>query len=134
MIRSISTKADVYGAIASLLCLAHCFATPILFFSNNSIASEVQLTPIWWETLDFSFLAISFLAIYRSTQTTTKRLMKYLLWSFWALLLTFILNEKIYLVNVSGVYRDLSAVILALLHIYNLSFCQCKDDTCCIHS
>lgn len=134
MNRSISTKADVYGAIASLLCLAHCFATPILFFSHNSIASEVQLTPIWWETLDFSFLAISFLAIYRSTQTTTKRLMKYLLWSFWALLLTFILNEKIYLVNVSGVYRDLSAVILALLHIYNLSFCQCKDDTCCIHS
>ena len=134
MIRSISTKADVYGAIASLLCLAHCFATPILFFSHNSIASEVQLTPIWWETLDFSFLAISFLAIYRSTQTTTKRLMKYLLWSFWALLLTFILNEKIYLVNVSGVYRDLSAVILALLHIYNLSFCQCKNDTCCIHS
>lgn len=134
MIRSISTKADVYGAIASLLCLAHCFATPILFFSHNSISSEVQLNPIWWETLDFSFLAISFLAIYRSTQTTTKRLMKYLLWSFWALLLTFILNEKIYLVNVSGVYRDLSAVILALLHIYNLRFCQCKDDTCCIHS
>lgn len=134
MIRSISTKADVYGAIASLLCLAHCFATPILFFSHNSISSEVQLTPTWWETLDFSFLAISFLAIYRSTQTTTKRLMKYLLWSFWALLFTFILNEKIYLVNVSGVYRDLSAVILALLHIYNLSFCQCKDDTCCIHS
>lgn len=134
MIRSISTKADVYGAIASLLCLAHCFATPILFFSHNSIASEVQLTPIWWETLDFSFLAVSFLAIYRSTQTTTKRLMKYLLWSFWALLLTFILNEKIYLVNVSGVYRDLSAVILALLHIYNLSFCQCKDYTCCIHN
>ena len=134
MIRSISTKADVYGAIASLLCLAHCFVTPILFFSHNSISSEVQLTPIWWETLDFSFLAISFLAIYRSTQTTTKRLMKYLLWSFWALLLTFILNEKIYLVNVSGVYRDLSAVILALLHIYNLSFCQCKDDTCCIHN
>ena len=134
MIRSISTKADVYGAIASLLCLAHCFATPILFFSHNSVSSKLQLTPIWWETLDFSFLVISFLAIYRSTQTTTKRLMKFLLWSFWALLLTFILNEKIYLVNVSGVYRDLSAVILALLHIYNLSFCQCKDDTCCIHS
>ena len=134
MIRSISIKADVVGVISSLLCLIHCFATPILFFSHSSISSEIQLTPIWWETLDFSFLAISFLAIYRSTQTTTKRLMKYLLWSFWALLLTFILNEKIYLVNVSGVYRDLSAVILAILHIYNLSFCQCKDDTCCIHS
>ena len=55
MIRSISTKADVYGAIASLLCLAHCFATPILldFFSHNSVSSELQLTPIWWETLDF---------------------------------------------------------------------------------
>ena len=63
MIRSISIKADVVGAITSLLCLAHCFATPILFFSHSSISSEIQLTPIWWETLDFSFLAISFLAI-----------------------------------------------------------------------
>ena len=134
MIRSISIKADVVGAITSLLCLIHCFATPILFFSQSSISSEIQLTPIWWETLDFSFLAISFLAIYRSTQTTTKRIMKYLLWSFWALLFTFTLNEKMSIINISGIYGDLSAVILALLHIYNLSFCQCKDDTCCIHS
>ena len=134
MIRSISIKADVVGAITSLLCLIHCFATPILFFSQSSISSEIQLTPIWWETLDFSFLAISFLAIYRSNQTTTKRIMKYLLWSFWALLFTFMLNEKMYIINISGIYGDLSAVILALLHIYNLSFCQCKDDNCCIHN
>ena len=134
MIRSISIKADVFGAIASLLCLAHCFATPILFFSHSSISSEIQLTPIWWETLDFSFLAISFLAIYRSTQTTTKRIMKYLLWSFWALLFTFVLNEKMSVINISGIYGDLSAVILSLLHIYNLSFCQCKDDNCCVHN
>ena len=134
MIRSISIKADVVGVISSLLCLIHCFATPILFFSHSSISSEIQLTPIWWETLDFSFLAISFLAIYRSTQTTTKRIMKYLLWSFWALLFTFMLNEKISIINISAIYGDLSAVILALLHIYNLSFCQCKDDNCCIYN
>ena len=134
MIRAISIKADVVGVISSLLCLIHCFATPILFFSHSSISSEIQLTPIWWETLDFSFLAISFLAIYRSTQTTTKRIMKYLLWSFWSLLFTFMLNEKMSIINISGIYGDLSALILALLHIYNLSFCQCKDDNCCIHN
>jgi len=132
VIRSISIKADVVGAIASLLCLAHCFATPFLFLSQSSISSEIQLTPIWWETLDFSFLVISFLAIYRSTQTTTKKIMKYLLWSFWALLFTSILNEKISIINISGIFGDLSAVILSLLHIYSLSFCQCKNDNCCV--
>ena len=94
MIRTISIKPDIFGAVASLLCLIHCFATPLLFFSQSSMTSETLLTPFWWEALDFSFLAISFLAIYRSTQTTSKKIMKFLLWCFWALLFVFILNEK----------------------------------------
>ena len=132
MIRTISIKPDVFGAIASLLCLIHCFATPLLFFSHSSITGEALLTPFWWEALDFSFLAISFLAIYRSTQTTSKKIMKFLLWSFWALLFVFILNEKKSFINISGLYGDITAISLAALHIYNLNFCQCNDDNCCV--
>lgn len=127
----ISLKPDVFGAIASTLCYLHCLLTPIIFLSTSTNLNLYSSTPIWWNELDFIFISISFFAIYKSNKTTSKKFMKYLLWFGWLLLFSLIINEKISLVSLPGYLKDISAIGLAALHIYNLNYCQCKDDNCC---
>ena len=129
--RIISLKPDVFGAIASSLCYLHCLLTPIIFLTTSANSNLNSSTPIWWNELDFIFISISFFAIYKSTKTTSKRFMKYLLWFGWLLLFSLIINEKISLVSLPGYLKDISAIGLAVLHIYNLNYCQCKDENCC---
>lgn len=114
-------KPDTYGALASSLCLVHCVATPFLLVSLSYAAA-----PAWWAHLDTIFLIISFFAIYRSVQTTSKKMMKYALWLSYAVLFVLILNEKMQWREVPEMVSYLSAFTLTGLHIYNLKYCQCK--------
>tara|TARA_B100000963_G_C22573602_1_gene647296 strand:+ start:413 stop:811 length:399 start_codon:yes stop_codon:yes gene_type:complete len=127
----IAVKPDVFGAIASSLCVVHCLATPLLFISHLYTSTGYETVPFWWKDLDFLFLVISFTAIYRSTKTTSKNFMKYALWVGWILLFSLILNEKIGWLAIPGILNYIAALSLASFHIYNLKFCQCDDDNCC---
>ena len=69
-------KADTVGAIASTLCVIHCLATPFIFVVQSCTAACCANAPGWWASFDYIFLLISFVSIYRSTQTTTKKIMK----------------------------------------------------------
>lgn len=69
-------KPDVFGAFASTLCLLHCIATPLLFIVHSCSIGGCSATPVWWKSIDYLFLVISFFAIYRSTQTTTSTFIK----------------------------------------------------------
>jgi len=71
------------------------------------------------------------MAIYRSTQTTSKNFMKYALWISWETLFFLIINEKMQWVSLSDMFTYFVAFTLTGLHIYNLNYCQCKTDKCC---
>ena len=66
----IKQKSDILGTFASSLCLVHCIATPFLFLAQASAATFYSGPPVWWKSLDYVCLAISFLAIFWSTKNT----------------------------------------------------------------
>ena len=129
--KSITLKPDIFGAIASSLCMVHCLATPLLFITHVYGTFGSETVPLWWKNLDYLFLIVSFTAVYRSTQTTSKKFMKYALWAGWAILFSMILNEKMMWLNIPGIFKYTAAIGLSTLHIYNLKYCQCKDENCC---
>jgi len=130
---SIILKPDTIGSLASTLCLVHCIATPFIFITQACAISCCAEAPIWWQALDYIFIIVSFFAILRSTQTSSNKTIKILLWSTWFIFFISILNKTIQLfsININFIYA--TGIILALLHLYNLNYCQCKDENCCIN-
>ena len=59
---------------------------------------------------------------------------KIMMYLFWGLLTFTILNELFELYHIQEFYTYLFATTLCTLHIYNLKYCRCVDDDCCVHS
>jgi len=125
-------KSDILGTCTSLLCLVHCIATPFLFIAQTGSTVFSEVTPSWWKFLDYFFLAISFAAVYRTTQTTTINWIKPLLWFSWIGLSIVILNEKLELIELPEVAIFFPAIALVILHLYNKKYCNCNEDKCCV--
>ena len=124
-------KSDTLGALSSLLCMLHCIATPFLFLATTCGAACCAASPSWWQWLDYIFLIISCIAIINSTKNSNSKFIKYSLWTSWSGLLLFIINLKFNLFYVSEHIKFIPAFSLIALHIYNLKYCQCKEDDCC---
>ena len=132
---NISTiKPDSIGALASSLCLIHCLATPFLFVAKTCTDTCCDSSPAWWFFVDYMFLIISCWAVYQSTQNTSKKFMKPLLWGLWSLLFFAIVNEKLLWVVMSKNVTYTIAISLALVHLYSLRYCQCKTNKCCTNN
>lgn len=125
-------KSDALGATAGTLCLIHCLATPFIFIAQACTATCCEATPLWWQWIDYLFLGISFLAVYHSTQKTSKSFMKPALWFSWCLLFVVIVNEKLQWLPLPEVLVYVAAFVLVGLHLYNLKYCQCQTNNCCI--
>ena len=119
---------DYYGAFISILCIVHCFATPFLFISQ----SYVMTVPGWWQALNFIFLALSFLAVYKTTQHSSIQNIKYLLFISWSALAFLLISEELRLFHIPEIIIYFNGFTLAGLHIYNKKYCQCAEDECCI--
>ena len=134
MWNSIILKPDSIGSMASMLCLLHCIATPFIFITQACTMSCCAGAPTWWQSLDYLFVIISFFAIFRSTQTSTNKNIKIALWTSWSIFFILIMNKAIplYYINPNFVYA--TGITLAILHIYNLKYCQCKDEKCCANN
>lgn len=128
---SIKQKSDVFGAAASGLCLIHCIATPFLFLAQVHAACCPAEVPTLWKSLDYIFLAISFIAIYWSTKTTSKDWVKFALWISWGILTFVLINEKVRWIFLPEYIIYLPALSLVFFHYYNLKYCKCNEDTCC---
>lgn len=128
----ITSKSDTFGIIASTLCFIHCLLTPLLFVVHVGDFGEHAGRPFWWSNLDFLFLGISFFAVLRSSKITSKKLMKYLLWTFWTLLFLLVLNEKNEIFHLPEIIMYAVTITLVVLHAYNLKYCTCKDENCCV--
>jgi hypothetical protein len=124
-------KPDTIGAFASSLCMAHCIVTPFIFIVHTCALSGCKLTPIWWQLIDYFFLLISFIAISQSVKTTSNKLIKPLLWVNWFALFLVVINDKLEILQVPEIFRYVVAISLSVLHIYNLNYCQCKNENCC---
>lgn len=131
---SIIYKPDSIGSIASILCLIHCIATPFIFITQVCTMSCCAGAPVWWQSIDYIFVAISFFAIFKSTQTSSNKLIKIALWTTWFIFFFSIINKTVLLFNINSNVTYIAGLILALLHIYNLRYCQCEDETCCINT
>ncbi len=123
-------NSDIFGALASGLCLLHCMATPFIFIAQTEV-SHHHNAPIWWQSIDLIFIGISFLAVLWSSKNTSKTWVKYSFWVSWILLSIIILNEKLAIFYIPGALIYIPALALVALHIYNKKYCQCNDESCC---
>lgn len=115
-----SIKADLLGAITSILCLIHCSITPILFMTWTTSSIQMEANYNWWYLLDYLFLVLSFVAIYSTTKKTSKRLMKIGFWSSWFFLTIILLNEKLAYFSLPESIIFLPTASIILLHTYSL--------------
>ena len=122
-------NSDYIGAIAGVLCIIHCIFTPLLFLINAELATKQTLFAL--QLIGYIFLIISFFAVYRSALNTTNNTVKFLFFLIWGSLLFLILNESFGAFHISETFTFISAFSLSALHIYNLKYCQCKDENCC---
>ena len=127
-------NSDIVGTFSSLLCVAHCLLTPLLFLSQAQVISSIEAVPLWWKVINFLFLIISFFAVNRSVQKSSNTLIKYLLFISWSFLTLLIINEELSLFESAEIYTYAAAISLAGLHIYNLKYCQCDDEECCVQN
>lgn len=124
------SKSDTIGALASGLCLIHCLATPFIFVAKSCTATCCSGAPSWWAWLDVAFLIISFFAVYRSAASTSKKWISQVMWSSWTLLLLVILNEQLGWIHLPEYIIYFPAILLIIIHIYNLKYCQCEGEYC----
>jgi len=127
-------KSDLVGAIASGLCALHCIATPFLFIAQScsTKTSCCESGPTWWSAIDYIFIVITFFAVYQSGLNSSKSWMKYALMTLWLLLSLLVLNGKFNVLAISDGWKYTMAFSLISLHLYNLKYCKCEDEACCI--
>ena len=117
-------QSDTIGALASTFCLVHCIATPFIFIAQSTALNCCEGAPVWWRFMDYFFLVISFIAVYKSTQNTFKSWVKPALWGSWFFLFAIIMNEKMawFALNEKLIYFP--AIALISLHLYNKRYCS----------
>ena len=129
--KSLLYKPDTIGSLASTLCLIHCIATPFIFITPACTLTCCADTPIWWQSLDYIFIIISFFAIYRATKTSSNETIKFTLWITWLIFFLCILNKTFGFIFIDKNFTYGTGITLAVIHLYNLNYCQCSNESCC---
>ena len=128
----IERGSDMFGILASSLCMIHCLATPLIFVVQACTASCCEAGPWWWRMIDYIFLVVSIAAIYHSAKTTSLKWMPTALYACWGILAFIIINEGVQLLTIPHVFIYIPAFSLVFLHLYNRKYCQCDtEETCC---
>lgn len=127
----LSQKSDIFGAMASSLCLIHCMITPFIFVAQTCSVTCCSSAPTWWRSIDIFFLIISFFAVYWSSISTSKQWLKISFWTCWIAMFMLIVNESLGWLHLPHSCIYVPSLGLVLLHIYNKKYCQCTDDACC---
>lgn len=119
-----SYNVDILGALASIICLVHCVATPFLFMVQATTDHHhIHNAPIWWQSIDFIFIGLSLLAVKWSVKKSSKVWIKFTFWLAWSALTLVILNEKIGLLPLSESVIYIPALTLVGMHLYNRHYC-----------
>ena len=125
IVKSSIQNIDIYGILVCTLCILHCIATPLIFFSVAA-SNDNNISPQFlWKNLDYFFLAISLFIVYNSAKNTTKPIMKYLLGMGWLMLFLVLTNEKIGVFHIPELVTYITSINLAVVHLYNYRYCRC---------
>lgn len=119
---------DGIGVISGSLCLIHCVATPFIFIAKACSVSCCSDAPLWWQSFDYLFLIISFIAIYFVSKNATNQLLKVAFWLSWAVLLVVILNQSFELFYLPKNLIYVSSFLIITLHLYNIKHNNCDKD------
>jgi len=125
---------DKVGVASNILCMLHCFATPFIFLSQTQTAHISHDVPFAWQIINYFFITVSAIAVYYSAKNSTNNIVKFLMVVFWLILSFLIISEGLEILHLPEILTYLSASFLSLLHIYNLNYCTCSDEECCIHN
>ena len=128
----INLSFDNIGIIASTLCTIHCIATPFLFVARACSVTCCSDAPIWWVLIDYLFLVISFYAIFFIHKNITIKWLRASFWISWTILLITIVNQSIDIIYLPKNFIYIPSIVIVVLHYYNLKYCKCQDDKCCI--
>ena len=123
-------SADNIGMASTSLCLVHCMITPFIFIAQACTASCCADSPVWWRTIDFVFLIISFAAVYFAAKNSSKAWVKVTFYVLFGLLSFFIINEHFGDLELHRLFLYTPAFLLFVLHLYNKKYCQCEDNCC----
>jgi hypothetical protein len=124
---------DKVGVASNILCMLHCFATPFIFLSQTQTAHIGHDVPFAWQIINYFFITISGIAVYYSAKNSTNNTVKWLMVISLSILSILIISEGLHLMHLPEILTYLSASFLSVLHIYNLKYCTCNDEECCIH-
>ena len=127
-----SIKLDNIGIIAGTLCMIHCILTPFLFIAKACSTVCCSDTPVWWQLVDYAFLIISFYAIYFITKKSTLSWIKISFWTSWVFLFLTLINHTFMIIPLSKYIMYIPASAIIFLHFYNLRFCKCSEESCCV--
>ena len=128
----INLSFDNIGIIASTLCTIHFIATPFLFVARACSVTCCSDAPIWWVLIDYLFLVISFYAIFFIHKNLTIKWLRASFWISWTILLIIIVNQSIDIIYLPKNFIYIPSIVIVVLHYYNLKYCKCQDDKCCI--
>ena len=129
---SIRSHSDLFGAFASGLCMIHCLITPLIFIAHATTANCADLGPFWWKMIDWSFLLISFVAIYFTAKFTISKWIPCALYISWVLLAILLINEAAQFFSLPHAVLYVPALGLTVLHLYNRKYCRCSEEECCL--
>ena len=121
-------KSDLIGASSSALCLVHCLATPFFFIAATCSKTCCSAAPGWWQSIDYIFVIVSFLAVIYSIKSSDNKIVKYGLVISWLFLCFMTFNLTFQWVFLHENIRFIPAFSLIGFHVYNLFFC--KNDCC----
>ncbi|MEO1022186.1 MAG: MerC domain-containing protein [Bacteroidota bacterium] len=122
-------SSDAIGAFASFLCMLHCFATPFLFIAVAGTAGGEE-APLWWLSVNYLFLFISFFAVLHSAQTTSRPVMRPLFWLNWIILTFVVVNEQFGWMELAEAVTYAAAFALVGLHLFNRAYGTSNTEDC----
>jgi len=129
----IKINSDHVGITTGILCAIHCMFSPFFYVYQASISSNNFEASFLWNSMNYIFIIISFIAVYKSVLNSSNSIIKSILFISWFALTILILNEQFEILHLQEVYTYLSASILCVTHFYNLKNCRCDNDDCCSH-
>lgn len=128
----IERNPDLFGSIASTMCMLHCIATPFIFIIPTSKVSCGEAGPWWWHTLDFIFLLLGFIAIRMTHHNSSLKWMTNAMYGSWLLLVLIIVNAKTSIIPIPEMTLYILGICLVGLHLYNLIYSKSENNECCV--
>lgn len=121
----LSLKSDFLGALSSGVCILHCVVTPLIFAAGISAEHHAHgHTPMWWNAIELTFLAVTLFAVYTSCKQCGKAWLRYAFSGVWLALSLLIANEHFGFIEIAELWKYGAASCLIALHLYNLKYCR----------